>query len=94
MTQLQHVEEDSLASGDPLQTDVSQLHVEEDSLVSADSLHTDMTQLQHAEEDSLASGESLHTRLFGTRQELDWTARLATHIGRPLWSANDKKKKS
>ena len=54
MSQLQHVEEDSLASGDMLRK------TEEDSLASEDpppSLQTDMYQLQHVEEDSLASGD-------------------------------------
>ena len=56
MSQLQHVEEDSLTSGDT-PADMSQLqHVEEDSLASGDT-PADMSQL-HVEEDSLASGDT------------------------------------
>ena len=74
MSQLQHADDNSLASGDP-STDMSQLqHAEDDSLVSGDLLQmcpsytllrkthlpvkAVMSQLQHAEDDSLASGDS------------------------------------
>ena len=57
MSQLQHAEEyvgeDSMANGDPLKTDMSQLlHAQKDSLASGD-LPADLSQLQHAREESL-----------------------------------------